>query len=109
MADLNNIDKKLDLILQKQQEIENKISKLEKVIDKIESDIYMEDDFDFEIVCPYCNHEFIVDISDGKTEVTCPDCENVIELDWTGDLDGCGHDGCKGCHGCEPEDEDDDM
>ena len=109
MADLNSIEKKIDIMLQKQQEIENKMTKMEKVINKIENDIYFDDDFDFEIVCPYCNNEFIADISDGKTEITCPECENVIELDWTGDIDGCGHDGCAGCHGCEPEDEDDDM
>ncbi|MBR3249758.1 MAG: hypothetical protein IKF83_03560 [Clostridia bacterium] len=110
MADFNDIDKKLDLILQKQQELENKMNKMESIINKIENDIYMDEAFDFEIVCPYCNNEFTTDISDGKTEVTCPECENIIELDWTGDIDGesCGHYGCEGCHGCE-HDEDDDM
>ena len=118
MADIDNIEKKLDLILQNQKELQNKISKMENVINKIESDIYLDDSFDFEIVCPYCNNEFVVDMDEDKTEVTCPECENVIELDWTGDLDGfeCEHDGCAGCHGCGPanelEDEDneeDDM
>lgn len=112
MADLENIEKKLDLILQNQHEIESKINNLEKSVKKIESDIYLDDSFDFEIVCPYCNYEFTVDMDEDRTEVTCPECENVIELDWTGDLDEfeCGHEGCGGCHGCGHDDtEEDDM
>lgn len=115
MADLGDIEKKLDLVLQNQQELVNKISKMQKVIDKIESDIYLDDEFDFEIVCPYCNNEFVIDMDEDRKEVICPECENVIELDWTGDLDEdefiCGPEGCKGCHGCVTfeEEDDDDM
>ena len=112
MADLNNIENKLDLILQKQQELENKINSIERVINKIENDIYVDEAFDLEIVCPYCNNEFVVDMDEDRKEVTCPECENIIELDWTGDLDefGCGPEGCSGCHGCKSEDiEEDDM
>ena len=95
----------------------NKIEKMQKVIDHIESDIYSDEGFDFEIVCPYCEHEFVIDANEDKNEVECPECKNVIELDWTGDLyddedDGCsGH--CCGCSGCgdssDEENEDDDM
>ena len=52
----------------RQQEIERKMSKMQSVIDNIEKDIYAEDGFDFEIVCPYCNHEFIIDVDENKTE-----------------------------------------
>ena len=45
MADLNSIEKKLDLILQKQQEMENKINKMEHIVNKIESDIYLDDGY----------------------------------------------------------------
>ena len=94
------------------------MSKMQQVIDNIEKDIYSEDGFDFEIVCPYCNYEFIIDMDENKTEVTCPECSNTIELDWSGDIDeeenNCsGH--CSGCSGCgnvnddENQDEDDDM
>ena len=110
MADLENIEKKLDIILQNQQELGKKISKLEKNINKIESDIYFEDNFDMEIACPYCNYEFVVDMDEDRKEVTCPECENIIELDWTGDLDDgfeCGPEGCQGCHGCNHDDDDD--
>lgn len=113
MADFNDIDKKLDLILQKQQELENKMNKMESIINKIENDIYMDEAFDFEIVCPYCNYEFIVDIDESKTEIECPECSNVIELDWSGDTENDLYDqgkcqgNCHGCRGCM--DEDDDM
>lgn len=112
MADLENIEKKLDLILQNQQELENRMSKIENSIKRIESDIYLDDDFDLEITCPYCNYEFVVDMDEDRKEVTCPECENVIELDWSGDVDDfeCGPEGCAGCHGCGHDDiEEDDM
>ena len=93
-----------------QKQIEEKMSKMQSVIDNIEKDIYTEDGFDFEIVCPYCNYEFIIDVDENKTEIECPECKNVIELDWTGDLsddtEGC-QGNCHGCNGCQ--DEDDDM
>ena len=93
-----------------QKELEDKVKKMQNILDNIEKDIYSEDGFDFEIVCPYCNYEFIIDIDENKTEVECPECKNIIELDWTGDVDdepdGCnGH--CSGCSGCD--DEEDDM
>ena len=95
-----------------QKQIEERMSKMQQVIDNIEKDIYSEDGFDFEIVCPYCNYEFIIDMDEDRTEVTCPECNNIIELDWSGDIeeheDGCsGH--CCGCAGCDDEDNEDDM
>ena len=80
----------------------------------IEDDIYEEEGFDFEIVCPYCEHEFVIDTSEDKTEIKCPECKNIIELDWSGNLDdeddGCSGN-CCGCSGCgdDTSDEDDDM
>ena len=90
-----------------------KMNEMQQVINNIEKDIYVEDGFDFEIVCPYCDYEFIIDVDENKTEVECPQCQNTIELDWTGDVDeeeskgGCSGGSCHGCHGCS--DEDDDM
>lgn len=103
----------IEQLEERQNEIEEKMSKMQGIIDNIEKDIYAEEGFDFEIVCPYCENEFIIDVDENKTEVECPECNNVIELDWTGNVDeepeqgGCNG-GCHGCHGCG-EDEDDDM
>ena len=100
-------EKRLDIMLKQ----------LQKSVNEIESDIYDEDtdgEFDFEIVCPYCNTEFVTDLSmmnQESNEIKCPECNNIIELDWNDEDDGCsGH--CGGCHGCgshefdEDEDED---
>ena len=114
---LENLLKEMKEIKENQIIMNNKIEKMQQVIDHIESDIYSDEGFDFEIVCPYCEHEFVIDANEDKNEVECPECKNVIELDWTGDLyddedDGCsGH--CCGCSGCadssDEENEDDDM
>lgn len=94
-----------------QNQLNTKIEQMQKVIDNIEKDIYADDGFDFEIVCPYCNYEFIIDVDENKTEIECPECQNVIELDWSGDVEEENNQGCSGeCHGCHGcEDEDDDM
>ena len=101
-------DEKIKQIEEKQKQIEAKMEQVENAVNDIESDIYVEEDgnFDFEIVCPYCNNEFITEIN-GKDEITCPECNNVIELDWNEEEDeGCsGH--CSSCHGCSDELEDD--
>lgn len=92
-----------------QNKLSLQISQMQQVIDNIEKDIYTEDGFDFEIVCPYCNYEFIIDIDENKSEIECPECQNIIELDWSGDVDEEDK-GCSGnCHGCHDCDEDDDM
>ena len=99
----------MDKLEKTQKEIEEKMSKMQQVIDNIERDIY-DEGFDFEITCPYCNYEFFIDVDENKTEVECPECKNMIELDWSGDVDdepdNCNGD-CHGCSGCG--DEDDDM
>lgn len=94
----------------KQKQIEEKMEKMQQIIDNIEKDIYLDDGFDFEIVCPYCDYEFIIDMDENKTEIECPECKNIIELDWSGDIDEESEYGCLGnCHGCSGCDEEDDM
>ena len=109
-------NQELDHLLEMQKGLENRMDKMQRIIDNIEKDIYSEDGFDFEIICPYCNYEFIADVDENKTEIECPECKNMIELDWSGDpeddMDSCSGN-CSGCSGCdeeEPEqDDDDDM
>ena len=114
MSDLNqqmeNLLKELKEIKENQEIMTEKIEKMQQVIDHIESDIYSDEGFDFEIVCPYCEYEFVIDADENKKEIECPECKNLIELDLTGDL--CEDDECSGhCHGCsccdEPDEEDD--
>lgn len=102
-------DNKIQELETKQQEILCKINSVQSIVDNIENDIYENDDnYEFEIVCPYCNYEFTADIEDeSKEEIQCPECHNIIELDWNleeelGDCSGsCSH--C--ASGCVAEDE----
>lgn len=102
---------KINTILERQIEMSEKVNKLEGSVNGILKDIYMDESADFEILCPYCEKEFVVQLDELKDEVECPECKNLIELDWNecGD-EGCGHD-CHGCHGHHDDDydEDDDM
>ena len=89
-------EEEMNKLEEKQNQIEAKMAKMQKIIDNIENDIYSEDGYDFEITCPYCNYEFIIDVDETKTEVQCPECKNMIELDWGNDTP-------------DNKDEDDDM
>ena len=92
--------------------ISKRIDKIQKSLKRIEEDIYIDDeenddigdqmhdndintdeDFEFEIKCPYCNYEFIIgNDEDLKDEIECPKCHKEIELDWDDYCDGeCSH------------------
>ncbi len=111
---INFKEEKVESIVKRQDELEEKFNKVQGIVNNIENDIYVEDGFDFEIICPYCENEFVIDEDDNRTEVQCPECKNIIELDWSDGLenDECGGH-CSHCHGCadedEEEEEDDDM
>lgn len=100
--------KEIKELKENQKAMDEKMTKMQQVIDHIESDIYADEGFDFEIVCPYCEYEFVIDPDEQKNEIECPECKNIIELDWSGDFDEedrcSGH--CHGCSGCEDSDED---
>ena len=119
---------KLSQIEKIQKDLSTKINNIQREIEDIEQDIYLDDsdeyevddeeDYDFEIVCPYCDNEFLIDLNQENSEIECPNCNNVIELDWTGNLEdsqeetnfGCNKGHCSGCHGCgSMNDEEDDM
>lgn len=87
---------KIDNIEKRQKQIEDKVNRIQSSISGIENDIY-EDDFEIEIICPYCNTEFVADV-ESKTEIKCPECQNKIELDWNGGEDqGCCSGHCSSC------------
>ncbi len=73
---------KIENVEKSQKSIEAKLNTMQSSITGIENDIY-EEGYDFEIICPYCNTEFVADI-ESKNEIKCPECQNTIELDWTG-------------------------
>jgi len=106
-----------------QKDANDRMEKIEKILKKIENDIYMDEEqeegeYTMEIVCPYCNKTFSVEMDEiaEKDEINCPECKNTIELDWG---TGCGcddcseeceEDGCDCCDGhCHGEDEDDNF
>lgn len=90
---------------------------IKETVDLIKKDIYEDDEYDFEIVCPYCNHEFIADVeSELKEEIECPECHNLIQLDWNcedeecgGCCSSCNHDDCAKEEDKDIEDNEDDM
>ena len=104
---VNYKTQKMNELEQKQKEIDDKMSKMQQIIDNIEKDIYSDEGFDFEIICPYCDNQFVIDVDEDKTEVECPVCNNIIELDWSGDVeeDSECNGSCSGCHGCDDEPE----
>ena len=77
-----NYEEKIQSILTTQKGFEEKISKIETTLANISKEIYVDDNTDFEIECPYCNYNFILETSELKPEIECPNCKNVIELDW---------------------------
>lgn len=119
MLYINELDKVMDIserrvnqVVENQRVLEKKQIELETALNNMEKELFVnEEDYNFEIVCPYCNHEFVSDIGSDVHEVECPECHNIIELDWNQEsqTECGGH--CGSCGGCEHEgeEENDDM
>ena len=54
--------KRMDDLEKYQDELEERLDKVSNTVNLIKKDIYEDEDYDFEIVCPYCNHEFVADV-----------------------------------------------
>lgn len=102
-------EKKLDILLERQISFNDRMSRIEKMLNNIQKDIYSDEMSDFEVSCPYCGKEFVMQMEELKDEVECPECKNIIELDWNGDVSDCSTGGCSGCSGKCNYDEDEDM
>ncbi len=51
---------------------------------------------EFEIICPYCDYEFIAGNTSKNTDVIeCPKCHKMIELDWNDEE--CDCESCSSC------------
>ena len=94
---------KLLNITKAQENMDKKMSKVEKMFQNIQKDIYGDEEYDFEVVCPYCNTEFTVESNENNTEIQCPECKNTIELDWNTEEECSGN--CSHCKGCSDENE----
>ena len=58
-----------------------------------------DNDYEFEILCPYCNHEFVIGKDTNlENEIECPNCHNIIELDWEEYCDGECNDCANHCY-----------
>ena len=58
---------------------EQRISNLEKKLENYDvEEIHLTET----ICCPYCNFSFPVEYDTSNHEITCPQCNNLIELDW---------------------------
>lgn len=64
--------------------LDKKINNIESLVTKIEKDFIEETEpLDLEpICCPYCNFNFLIEYDSEKTEMRCPECDNIISLDW---------------------------
>ena len=103
---MNYKEDKLNALIKRQEQTDRIIQVLNDKMDNIYEDIYDESlENDFSISCPYCNYEFEADIDEEFNEIRCPECGNLIELDWNGNPDddqdkGCNG-GCSHCGGCK--------
>lgn len=97
-------DARIKELEEKQKDLISRVGSIQTTVDGIENDIYEDDDnYEFEIVCPYCNYEFTTDIEEeDRTEIECPECHNMIELDWNSEEDE--YTSCSGsCSGCNSQ------
>ena len=96
---------KLSVMLDREKELCKKVNRMEKIITNLEKEVLSSSECDFEIICPYCNAEFVENFEDNNArEIKCPECGNTIELDWNEDEE-CDED-CD-CEDYFDEDEDD--
>ena len=76
----NKTNKKFSNIEKRLLEIENKIDLLEDMDDDVEEPNNFNNGEN--INCPYCNYNFFVEYDISNKEINCPNCDNLIVLDW---------------------------
>ena len=105
------LEKEIKQLKEKISELESKLEKVQNIVENIEKDIYFDEELDEQedtISCPYCDYEVPIYYDENLKEVQCPECNNIIELDWNGSENdyhsGCGGH-CSSCGGCGDDDE----
>ena len=97
---------KIKAIIEAERRLEKKAERIEQRLKEIESDIYEVEETNFNITCPYCDNEFLMECDELNEEVKCPECSNIIELDW-GNEEEHYHECGGGCQGhLKPEEDD---
>lgn len=67
----------------REKNLEKRILTLEKKLESLEKELYEEEQEEYEnINCPYCNFNFYIETEGAPSEIKCPECDNIIELDW---------------------------
>ena len=86
MEYLDELDKLQAQYKHKMEICEHRIDDMESAMQRLENELFQEDEFDDTdlepIKCPYCNTNFFIEFDNTKKEIKCPDCKNIIELDW---------------------------
>lgn len=84
MEYLDELEKMETKYKQKIAMFENRLEGLEVAMQRLDEMFHEEDEeTDLEpIKCPYCNTNFFIEFDNTKKEIKCPDCKNIIELDW---------------------------
>ncbi len=105
-------ESKINDLEESQKNLEQKLNKIQDVVEDMKSDIYDEynedEDYEFEIVCPYCNNVFVSNVETNvNQEIECPECHNTIELDWN-EEESCNG-SCSSCAGCAYIESEDDL
>ena len=85
----NDLENSIRTYERKIDSLDKKINNIESLVTKIEKDFLEETTpLDLEpICCPYCNFNFLIEYDSEKTEMKCPECDNIISLDWGEDDD----------------------
>lgn len=106
-----NSEKRIEDLEKNQKELEQKLNKVQNFVEDLKKDIYEEyneEDYEFEVICPYCNNLFTTSNiqTEENEEIECPECHNIIELDWN-EEESCTGDcsSCQGCSGAEDDNE----
>lgn len=87
MEYLNEVEKLETVYGQKVALFESRLQGLEASMQRLDNEIFQESEEEEEtdlepIKCPYCNTNFFIEFDNTKKEIKCPDCKNIIELDW---------------------------
>ena len=87
LAYIDEVSKMSETYNSKIIELEERVSSLEEAIridfdDENELDEDMQVNISENIKCPYCGADFLVEYDETNHETLCPECNNLIELDW---------------------------